>query len=256
MIDLTCVSKEFLSIFNTYFIMAISCMLYIFSDKDKQYKEMIYLMFLTMLYNSILKEIFKLPLPETCKANCYSFPSGHMNFQSIFYIWIILKNKNNLFRIFLLIFWIITGAAMVLAGYHFARDVVITPIFSFAFILLFKFIMKKLNNENNLNLILLTTVFVFSIINYWIAKKFQYHVSLSLQSIYALILFDSIFNKKINLAMKFSLTIIGATYLIIVWNKHLDLYLLILESKFFFIYSFVVLLNKFCNSYILDKKIT
>ncbi len=165
MIDLIYVSKEFLSIFNTYFVMAISCILYIVSDKDKQYKEMICLMFLTMLYNSILKEIFKLPLPETCNATCYSFPSGHMNFLSIFYIWIILKNGNNLFRGFLLIFWLITGAAMVFAGYHFARDVIITPIFSIGFILLFKKKKKKLDNENNLNFILLTTSFVFSVIN-------------------------------------------------------------------------------------------
>ncbi len=255
MIDLTYVSKEFLSIFNTYFIMAVSCMLYIFSNKDKQYKEMICLMFLTMLYNSILKEIFKLPLPETCRANCYSFPSGHMNFQSIFYIWMILKNKNNLLRVILLAFWIITGTTMVFAGYHFARDVIITPIFSLSFILLFKYISRKLNNENNTNLILLITAFVFSLINCWIAGKFQYHVSLALQSIYALILFDSIFSKKMSSTIKFSLTIIGAIYLILAWNKHSDLYLLMLESRFFFIYSFVVFANKFWNTYILTKKI-
>ena len=58
MIDLMYISKNFLSVFNTYFVMTVSCVLYIFSNKDKHYKEMIYLMFLTMLYNSILKEVF------------------------------------------------------------------------------------------------------------------------------------------------------------------------------------------------------
>lgn len=255
MLNIECLSKEFLSIFNTYSIMAISCVLYIFSDKSKQYKEMICLMFLTMLYNSILKEIFKLPLPETCKANCYSFPSGHMNFQSIFYIWMIIKNRNSLFRMILLIFWIITGAAMVFAGYHFARDVIITPIFSLMFILLFKCITERLNNENALNSIFLIAALVFSIINCMISKKFQYHVSLSLQSIYGLLLFAILSNKrKVDFILKFLLIIAGIFYLRFAWNKHFDIYFVILESKFFFIYAVVALLSKLSHSYLSVRK--
>lgn len=255
MLNIECLSKEFLSIFNTYFIMAISCLLYIFSDKNKQYKEMICLMFLTMLYNSILKELFKLPLPETCKANCYSFPSGHMNFQSIFYIWMIIKNRNNLFRMILLIFWIITGAAMVFAGYHFARDVIITPIFSLMFILLFKCITERLNNENALNSIFLIAAIIFSIINYMISKKFQYHVSLSLQSIYGLVLFSVLLSKrKMDRILKSLLIVTGIFYSYITWNKHFDIYLVILESKFFLIYTVVALLSKFSHSYLSTRK--
>lgn len=250
MLDIVYVSKEFLSICNTYFVMVISSVLYIFSNKNKQYKEMIYLMFLTMLYNSILKEIFKLPLPETCKANCYSFPSGHMNFQSVFYIWMILKNKNSLFRFLLFAFWVITGSAMVIAGYHFARDVIITPIFSLAFILIFKYVSERINDEDNLSSIFLITAFIFSIINCVISKKFQYHVSLSLQSIYSIILFTSILSKrKTNLVLKLLLIIVGLSYLILAWNKHSDLYLLILESKFFFTYALVVFANKLWHKF-------
>lgn len=256
MIDLMYISKNFLSVFNTYFVMTVSCILYIFSNKDKHYKEMICLMFLTMLYNSILKEVFKLPLPETCKANCYSFPSGHMNFQSVFYIWMIFANKNNLFRIVLFIFLGITGIAIVLAGYHFARDVIITPIFSLSFILLFKYIIKKLNNENNLGSLFLIIAFVFSVINCFISNKFQYHVSLSLQSIYSLILFSAIFNqRKMNFILKFSLIFVGISYLALAWNKHSDIYLLMLESKFFFVYALIALGNKLRNNYNLFQKI-
>lgn len=243
-------SKEFLSIFNTYFVTAIAVAFYIFSSKDKHYKEMIYVMFLTMLYNSILKELFKLPLPVTYHANCYGFPSGHMNFQSVFYIWMIIENKNNIFRLLLFVLWILTGVAMVFAGYHFARDVIITPIFSLACILISKYIIKKSNSKNNTELIFIIIAFVFTIINYLIANKMQYHVSLALQSVYGLALFSILADKrKVNFTLKLSFVIVGAFYLIATWNDKRDLYLVLLNSRFFLLVAFIVFFKKLLTKF-------
>ena len=180
--DVVLISKTFLSLFNTYVIAGISFIFYIFSKNEDKYKPLIALLFLTIMYNSVLKEIFKFELPKTCNANCYSFPSGHMNFFSIFYIWMIIKNRNKFVRCFLISILTLSGAAMVFAGYHHASDIIITPLFSISFILLYRYLELKLAKQI-LEFLISSLAFTLMLINYLMIGELQYHISLAFQVI-------------------------------------------------------------------------
>jgi hypothetical protein len=97
-----------------------------------------YLLMLTMIYNSILKNIFKMPLPETCPASGFGFPSGHFHFVSIFYIWIMAHYKNTYVRWVCLALMTIYGVSIVCAGYHYPIDVIAAPGFAAISVFLYK----------------------------------------------------------------------------------------------------------------------
>jgi hypothetical protein len=96
------------------------------------------LLMLTMIYNTILKNIFQIPLPETCPASGFGFPSGHFHFVSIFYVWIIAHYKNTHLRLACLVLMAIYGTAVVCAGYHYSADVVAALGFATVSVFLYK----------------------------------------------------------------------------------------------------------------------
>ncbi|MDR0942220.1 MAG: hypothetical protein LBM19_01215 [Holosporales bacterium] len=161
MIDLTLFAKSFLHIVNNpYAVFAFLVFMFIFSKKEHCYFDLICVLILTMMYNFILKNVFKFPLPETCPGTGYGFPSGHMNFQTAFYVWLITANKNTAVRLALCLLLITIGTCIVLAGYHYARDVILTPLFSCSFIAVYKYARAKLENDAMVSItLILSTVF-------------------------------------------------------------------------------------------------
>ena len=230
--DIVGVSKTFLHLFNTYEIAGISFILYILSKEERIFKPLIALLFLTMLYNSVLKEIFKFPLPETCDANCYSFPSGHMNFCSIFYIWLILVTRSTAIRVILIALWSISGTAMVLAGYHYIRDIVITPIFSATFVWIYKRLESKLLDKD-LDFSVISSAFFLVIANYFMAGNLQYHVSLAFQVILGI--YAPIF-----LYQRIGFSTYFLSFLMFLATREGNLFI---ELKFFFIALIIALMR-------------
>lgn len=107
---------------TTYGIALLSSLFFIFSKKN-DFSGLIYLLSFTMIYNTILKDIFQMPLPATCPAKGFGFPSGHMNFCSVFYFWLFFVYKSKLSRCLTIFLMTITGISMVLKGFHFSFDV-------------------------------------------------------------------------------------------------------------------------------------
>ena len=78
----------------------------------------------------------------------------------------------------------------------------------------------------------------------------QYHVSLALQSVYGLALFSILADKrKVNFTLKLSFVIVGAFYLIATWNDKRDLYLVLLNSRFFLLVAFIVFFKKLLTKF-------
>lgn len=78
--------------------------------------------FFSMIYNTLLKYIFKVPLyPHLGKG--YSFPSGHMHAYGLFYGYFFLHSRNLLFQIIFLIIFIGIAISLVYMRYHRALDV-------------------------------------------------------------------------------------------------------------------------------------
>ena len=114
-----------------------------------------------------------------------------MNFCSIFYIWLILVIRNTAIRLALIALWGISGMAMVLAGYHYARDIIITPIFSATFIWIYKRLESRLPDKE-LDFLVISSAFLLVAANYFMTGNLQYHVSLAFQvilGIYASVFF-------------------------------------------------------------------
>lgn len=175
--DIQSVSRLFLLICNTYIIAAAACVLFIFSKK-KDYKGMLYLLFLTMIYNTILKDIFKHPLPPTCPSQGFGFPSGHMNFLSVFYLWIAVVNKNILLRIFMLAALSLEGLLIYLAGYHYGIDVVITPIFAITAILIYRYFANDKPNQKIFPIIGAITI-IIATVTIFMHSEIQHHIALA-----------------------------------------------------------------------------
>jgi hypothetical protein len=109
-------------ILGTYGSASIAICGFVFVDR-KLFARCLYLMMLTTIYNTILKDLFQLPLPATCPTEGFGLPSGHFHFMAILYLWIIVHFKNKYVRLLSLSVMAIYGYSIVIAGYHYAIDV-------------------------------------------------------------------------------------------------------------------------------------
>lgn len=202
---------------TTYTIAVISFLIVIFSKK-RDNNGLIYLLFLTMIYNTILKDVFKLPLPETCPSKGFGFPSGHMNFNAIFYFWLMMINRNAIIRAALLSMLGISGWGMVYSGFHYARDVLITPLFAFALIFLYKRYIEILGKEKAFAIVLAISMILLVVVSE-MRGIVEFHIALA----YGIILgFGSVFlillKNRLKLATKI-LMILGMVLIFCFWDE-------------------------------------
>lgn len=117
---------NFLLLFsNDILLMFLSMMLYIFSKRD-DYKYLILLLLFVMIFKTILKDLFKIPPPVTSPSSNYAFPSGHIYFATVFYLWIAFYKHLLKFGLFALIALMLTSFAIVFKGYHELREIILT----------------------------------------------------------------------------------------------------------------------------------
>ncbi|MDR2769411.1 MAG: phosphatase PAP2 family protein [Puniceicoccales bacterium] len=113
---------------------------------QKRFGQCLLLMFFTITYNVVLKNIFKVDLPATCPVHGhgFGFPSGHMHFIAIFYLELIYFYKNKIVYLGACTLMLIIGSSMVIRGYHYTMDIVGAILFAAISVMLFNFIFKKI----------------------------------------------------------------------------------------------------------------
>jgi len=118
-------------------------------EEDFNYPALILL--LTMILSSLLKYYFAIPYPEQLVKKLgktgYVFPSGHMQSCIVFYGWFLLNNKfnkQNWFRISILLLLFGVGISLIYEGYHSFFDIMGAIFFGLLTILIFKQIIGKL----------------------------------------------------------------------------------------------------------------
>ncbi|MDR0744561.1 MAG: phosphatase PAP2 family protein [Holosporales bacterium] len=159
---------------NTYFISFLAGLSFVLIKKH-DFSGLIYLLFFTMIYNTLLKPIFALPLPKTCPGTGYGFPSGHMNFNAVFFLWIFTTFKNRIIKIFSVLLLATIGWSIVYKGFHFARDVLLTPIFSCLFIFIYKkFIANQSSSRAFLIVNIVSSILIFCL--YFVKKTIPEHI--------------------------------------------------------------------------------
>jgi undecaprenyl-diphosphatase len=206
-------ARQFLQVVDVPEICGAAILLFVFTKTGK-YDGLMYLLFLTMLYNAILKHMFKWPLPETCPGHGYGFPSGHTNFMTVFYVWIVVVNKNFILRFVVVVLWITSIISLVLAGYHYHIDVILAVPFSIFSIVLYKCAYRKLGARKTISIVIWSAT-AFLLILYGIEGTIRTYMAIAYGAIIGLSAPLSIFslsdgwklNAKIGMDCVFGLTI-------------------------------------------------
>lgn len=110
---------------------------YFFIDRSI-FKKALLITLLAHIITPTLKEVFQHPLPATAGSQAYGFPSGHTLLISLFYFWIILNYKRITIRSVCSIVLIVFSIAIVVAGYHYPKDVLAALVVSLTTCLAFK----------------------------------------------------------------------------------------------------------------------
>jgi len=124
-----------------------SLLLFFFIDK-KKWNRVVAIFFLGCTTNVILKCVFKIPLPENVVHNWYAFPSGHMQFQTIYLGALALELSKgwSLIASFLLI----SGWSMWFMGYHILFDLAGGFIVGACILALHQLLCKKTSEKNQI----------------------------------------------------------------------------------------------------------
>jgi undecaprenyl-diphosphatase len=91
--------------------------------KRSVFGQAFYLLLFTMIFNSLLKSIFQIPLSPSLGKEGFAFPSGHMQVSFVFYGWLMMAFPSLSLRILLCFLLTGIGWALVHFGYHNWLDV-------------------------------------------------------------------------------------------------------------------------------------
>lgn len=145
---LNLIAEFFLFFSEGKLLFSLICFGLIFKEEDFNYPA--YLLLLTMILSSLLKYYFAIPYPEHLIKKLgktgYVFPSGHMQSCVVFYGWFLSSNKldkQNFYRIAILLLIAGIGFSLIYNGYHSFLDVIGAVFFGVLTILIFKQIIKK-----------------------------------------------------------------------------------------------------------------
>ncbi|MBQ7524127.1 MAG: hypothetical protein IJT08_00780 [Alphaproteobacteria bacterium] len=155
---------------NDRLIMLIAVLFFVFSRDDgrRNYAPLVFLLLFAMVYKTVLKDVFRLPAPIASPTKNFGFPSGHMNFATMFYLWFVVNAKGYISRTLLVLSLIFAGVGLYLSGYHDAFSILVTPIFPITCLFLYRRFLLDRNMEFQ-SLFFLTistcTIFITSLVS-------------------------------------------------------------------------------------------
>jgi hypothetical protein len=251
----------FAQIFDVYGVITLGLIGYIFLDK-KIFGNCIFLLMITMIYNVILKNIFKMPLPETCPTTGYGFPSGHMHFASIFYIWLIFHFRNIFVRILCIINMVYSGYILVKKGYHYPFDVAVTPVFALVSVFLYSKLVKFADSTKSISVYSIVIAFILVLILGIYIGKIQTSTYIAFYFLLGFSVSWNTFLKDYNKKVTIINGIIIITATLIFYNimkyifKEIEIEIEIVEEmKWFFISGSVPMLVRFSQNMITQREI-
>jgi len=123
------IAASFVTKYCTVYLVTCAAVLsFLFRKRDDS--GLVFLLCFTMIFNTILKTCFGMTGPFSKSPTDYAFPSGHMNFDGVFFIWMALYSRYNFARGLYVVIAAFCGWCMVYKGFHYARDVFAAPFFS------------------------------------------------------------------------------------------------------------------------------
>ncbi len=134
---------------------------YVFFNSKRLINFIFSFIFINGAFNSGLKFLSKIPLHESLNNPCwYSFPSGHMQYATVFWGIIWLHNQYNIKLLIIIILFLITGGwAMQANNYHTLFEMICAIPFAITVIYIYCITVKRINfSKNNLVWINITSI--------------------------------------------------------------------------------------------------
>ena len=226
---------------NPCYIMVVATLLFLI-NKEKDFSGLIYLLFFTMIYNTVFKYIFEIPLPESCHKEGFGFPSGHTNFSAVFFIWIFLNYKNNMVRSLSVICFIAMAWFIVFRGYHYLRDVVFTVPFSFCAVCVYKKFISNLDEDRKFLYALCASTLMLIALGVMKTPVFP-HALLAYYSIFGVGVSYLIFNQSVNRKQKLQQVLLVALSSFVVLSVNNSVYHILSKIQWFFVFLPIYLLK-------------
>lgn len=137
---------QWINLFATplYWVCLVSFAYVFFSDQATKEKlsRLLFLVFLNMPINAAFKCFFKFPLATHLGTNWYAFPSGHMQFATIFVVWLALEYRKKWLYYATPIILAIRGWALIAGSFHSLLDITAAIIAGLFVIMFYKLIYK------------------------------------------------------------------------------------------------------------------
>lgn len=153
---------------NDYLLMLIAVLFYVFS-KRSEHAHLVILLLFAMIYKAFLKELLKIPAPMTSPTK-YGFPSGHINFATVFFGWCMLTYRRKL------VYWLcpialtLASISTIYLGYHDISDVVLTPLLPICYLSIYYLFMLTLKLNNFVIIFVITSTLCLLFSGYFLDK--------------------------------------------------------------------------------------
>ena len=167
----TCLSY----ISNDYLLMLVAVLFYIFS-KRTEYAHLIILLLFAMIYKAILKDLLKIPAPVTSPTK-YGFPSGHINFATMFFGWFMITHKSKLLYFLCPAALALASLSTIYLGYHDISDVLLTPILPVCFLTTYYVFLRNVEQDKFM-IIFITISFAFQVLSFTLLGRLPIDVAI------------------------------------------------------------------------------
>ncbi len=185
------IASFFLSFSHDTIIIPLVILGYIWVDKKIFYNAICLILF-SIIFNFVLKNIFRVPLSPSINKQGFSFPSGHMQSSVVLYGWLLINTQNLIYRALIITLLICIGSSLIYVGYHNYFDI-LGAIF-FAVLLIFAYCLLLSRKEKSLELIIFscsTILIIYIAVFYGIVE----HLWMAYYSIIGLITSKKVFAK-------------------------------------------------------------
>ena len=157
-------AKFFLNFGHITFVLPVALIGMTFPKRDI-YMKASCLLFWVMIFNTLLKLLFKVPLfPHL--GNGYAFPSGHMHAASVFYGYIFYAINDKKIRAFLLSVIFGLGFSLIYCHFHNLSDVLGAVAFTVAEIFLYHYVSSKFGEKIAGSVATITAIAIMAALQY------------------------------------------------------------------------------------------
>ena len=89
----------------------------------RHFAHLVLLTFSMMVLNTLMKQWFAVPLAVSLGKAGYAFPSGHMQFATAFYVWLMFMDISRWLKAAMVLILVLIAPAMIHFGYHNWSDI-------------------------------------------------------------------------------------------------------------------------------------